>query len=339
MKPAVTAAVAVFAAIAILWLALVAADVRFPAHKPATFVSGVRKEDLAGYQAQVQRGRTTMKAGPRFLLLALIQNAEKSLPALEASVEAYHEAAGGQLVAVFMENDSKDGTRAALESFAQKHPWARLMTCCEDAGDASQVEAACACALRGALLKASKPEGAWPRFWKMARLREAMREVGREEHAAQAFDYVMVFDGDFAGLPPLDAFQAAIAQAQDWDVLFGLSYTTSRLALGLTKTYYDTLAHINPGMATPACLTTRGHGLCLDRKAARRQVAPWFDRDALVPVDTAFGGIGIYKAPVFFEEAASYGDGGYCEHIVFHLQLRDLGHTRMFVYPPLKLWV
>ena len=50
----------------------------------------------------------------------------------------------------------------------------------------------------------------------------------------------------------------------------------------------------------------------------------------LIPVLSAFGGLGVYPAAVYRKARYSGED---CEHVIFHRRLHEAGHRRMFVNP------
>lgn len=50
----------------------------------------------------------------------------------------------------------------------------------------------------------------------------------------------------------------------------------------------------------------------------------------LIPVYSAFGGLGVYPAAVYRKARYSGED---CEHVIFHRRLHEAGHRRMFVNP------
>lgn len=48
--------------------------------------------------------------------------------------------------------------------------------------------------------------------------------------------------------------------------------------------------------------------------------------EPLLPVESCFGGLGLYRMAAFL--SAEYG-GGDCEHVVFHQRLRRSGFDRL----------
>jgi hypothetical protein len=52
--------------------------------------------------------------------------------------------------------------------------------------------------------------------------------------------------------------------------------------------------------------------------------------DALLPVESCFGGLGVYRMACL--NAGEYG-GGDCEHVIFHNNLRRAGLNQLFLNP------
>jgi hypothetical protein len=52
--------------------------------------------------------------------------------------------------------------------------------------------------------------------------------------------------------------------------------------------------------------------------------------DPLMPVESCFGGLGVYRMACM--QACQYG-GSDCEHVVFHQRLRQAGYRRLYLNP------
>jgi hypothetical protein len=56
----------------------------------------------------------------------------------------------------------------------------------------------------------------------------------------------------------------------------------------------------------------------------------WSRGEPLLPVNSCFGGLGLYRMPAWL--AARYG-GDDCEHVVLHRRMRDAGYDRQYLNP------
>ena len=69
-----------------------------------------------------------------------------------------------------------------------------------------------------------------------------------------------------------------------------------------------------------------------DRPQRPEEINPkqWLRGMDLVPVNSCFGGMGIYRSEAF--DRCSY-DGSDCEHVPFHRKMREAGMGRLFMNP------
>lgn len=130
--------------------------------------------------------------------------------------------------------------------------------------------------------------------------------------------FVVVVDTDLAGGFSYDGLAHTLAQ-NDWDVVGSLGLY-ERLGTALPKPHF---AHADLWAFRPA------DAQAADELAQKLSSDPTRGK-ALVPVDSAFGGLAVYRREVFV--AAPYG-GEDCEHVVFHNHLRAAGFSRQFLSP------
>jgi hypothetical protein len=154
-----------------------------------------------------------------------------------------------------------------------------------------------------------------------------------EQNSTSKFDYLVVADMDGVNNElTSESIESCFTQESKWDVIFGNQ-------LG---PYYDIWALRHKYWCPTDCwqefnfLVGAGlnRGTALVSSVLSRQIripieSPWIE------VDSAFGGIGIYKAinlgGKFYVGIDSQG-GEVCEHVHFHNQIKSEG-GRLFINP------
>lgn len=194
---------------------------------------------------------------------------------------------------VLFENDSKDRSPAMLREWATLHP-----------------EFVAETLVRG--------ERSWPmkrlpdRGTALARYRNRCRDLVLQHFPH--FDLVMVLDTDLFGWSINGIFHS-LSYWGEWDAM--LSNGLREDKMGWVQ--YDAWA-IRDGSWSPKLF-----------EEVKNDV--YAMGSPLVPVWSAFGGLGLYTMEGF--KAAGY-DGGDCEHVGFHKNLREEGFVRMFINPNMK---
>jgi len=234
-----------------------------------------------------------------------------SEPYLEANLLALYKVRPcfDQFRILVYENDSTDRTRAVLARFRAMHADFYFMQ--ENGVDR--------------LLKSRTERIAHGRN-RLIRYVSAHRDV---------FDYMIMVDLDVA--VPFLAVQLGriFEMQQDWDVLtancFGRYYDIWALRIG--KNNWDPQLHgkiwaqsiDSDCWQQPQAIKTVAN--------AQRVIPPG---SPLIPVDSAFGGLAIYKVGVL--QGCSYSRSSQtCEHVAFHEQLRRKNGARIFICPALQV--
>lgn len=246
-------------------------------------------------------------AGKQVLVVGTARNCARHL---RADIERLQAAFPGvHLSWLIVESDSSDQTVALLHSLRQQMERFSFLSL-------------------GAL-SAAMPQ----RTGRLAHCRNAYAEQIRANPAYAGVDYVVVadFDGINARIGPEAV--ASCGARDDWDVV----------AANQAGPYFDiwALRHRDwcPGDCWAEYRFLTGHGLGEERALAAavhaRMITLPPDGD-WVEVDSAFGGLAIYRKSMF--DLASYAgtiDGvPCCEHVPFHQALRHQGR-RIFINPAL----
>jgi hypothetical protein len=223
---------------------------------------------------------------------------------------------------VVMENDSRDGTRAALKEWASANPRVQIVEC----PDAEN------CMLGQSVARAQgelSPE----RMRKMAgyrnRLLQAVRALGG------AFDLVCMLDMDLQGPICLDGVAHSMGADQPWDSVSAMGLMGMGWSLGQLF-YYDTLAYEDEDIDIEA------HGILHAALVVARATSWAFQCDRpgrLRPVRSGFAGLALYRMQAFSSGADfTPADGVFrCEHKILHANMRARGHGRIYINPRMLL--
>lgn len=238
------------------------------------------------------------------LIAGVARNCETSLgPTLDALSAAC--AGFAQVECLIVESDSTDETLArAKEAAAQRN---------------GRVETL-------GTLRDRMPR----RIARLVHCRNHLRDIVESNYGH--VDYVILADMDGVNeMVTRAGIESAWSLTEDWGVV------TANQAGG----YYDIWALRHPNWCPGDCWADNRFLRPLIGKAAARQVAIHSRQIALSPglppieVESAFGGLAIYKREAFLagRYAGLAGDGTeICEHVPFHADLRKQGH-RIYINP------
>jgi hypothetical protein len=254
-----------------------------------------RSEARDSYSAQVEHGRNVMSQRS-VVFCGLCRDTRHYLPRTAARIERLGAMFGDYRVVLY-ENDSVDSTRKFLFDWRALN--SRVEVTCETLG------------IRKFPQNRSLDRAAW-----MARIRNRCRERVVNDYAN--FDHVIVLDMDLPGGWSYDGI-AHTFSCDDWDFVGSYSLL-QRLGGKPGEPPFD---HFDVWAFRPA------HGTAARRLVDHTKLQ--LDRgDPLLPVESCFGGLGVYRMACM--QAGEY-DGGDCEHVVFHRRLRSLGFDRQFLNP------
>jgi glycosyltransferase involved in cell wall biosynthesis len=198
---------------------------------------------------------------------------------------------------VIYENDSIDGTKELLESWAKKDEKIILIS------ENRKIESA---------MKQGGPFGV-KRFQVLAECRNKYRDViNRPEF--EDFDKVIIVDMDLKNWD-LDGIAHSFAQS-DWDMIFAFGKTPQGL-------YWDTLAYRDE--EHPDTLNDANQRHILHTKLKKDANHP------MIPAHSGFGGIAIYNKKAF--KMCKYDGSKDCEHISLHQCMRDNGLYKIYMNP------
>jgi hypothetical protein len=220
--------------------------------------------------------------------------------------------------AVFVENDSKDATKALLRAWIDNTR--------RDAGP------------RGRLIELDGVDAFHPtRFRRLAHLRNCyLKEIAVS--AFKSFDYLAVLDLDATNACSwsLESFVAAISflEARD-DAVAAFA--------NAVPVYYDIWALREKNWCPRDCWrevdaakAAMGFDAAVQKYVFARQIVIDPERDP-IEVDSAFGGLGIYKlARALQARYVGIDEDGsdICEHVIFNRRIRQAG-GRLFIFPSL----
>jgi hypothetical protein len=255
------------------------------------FAEGARNQ----YLCRVDCGRRRMKE-LSVVICGLCRDVRYHLPRMAARIERLGAMFNDYRVVVY-ENDSIDRTCEFLCDWQTANP--RLTVLSEQLG------APLYPAIR------SLDRAAW-----LARCRNCYREYVMKEFAG--CDHAIIVDMDLAGGWSFDGIAHTFAK-DEWDFVgsFGLREGRDR------RTRRSVYSHADLWALRPAL------GVPLDHLGSDNNAIVERGRD-LVPIESCFGGLGIYRFRCL--EVARY-DGADCEHVGFHAEMRRVGFGRQFLNP------
>jgi hypothetical protein len=246
------------------------------------------------YFDAVERGRATMRQS-RTVICGLARNIATHLPGTMARIERLGSMFADYRVLVY-ENDSTDATPAILNRWgAANH---RLTAISQRRG--KQLYGSVRCPHRGN---------------DMAEYRNRChREV---QDRWPDFDYVCLLDMDLVGGFSYDGIAHSFG-SQPWDFVGSNGIIYQRRKLDLNRSlHYDVWAF-------------RHFGSYEELDGTEGNLMSWCRGDALVPVYSCFGGLGLYRMPAWLSAEYSGGD---CEHVGLHREMRARGFDRQYLNP------
>jgi hypothetical protein len=248
-------------------------------------------KDEQDFRKKIARGYDAMNKSS-LLICGISRNDEETLPLAIRRIEKTGSCFKDYGVVIF-ENDSTDRTPDILRSWERENPRVRILSE----------------SLRGL------PISSRSRFERLAYCRNRYVD---DMNAAAEYDrceWVMVVDMDLRGGWSVDGLASTFADA-GWDAVASVS-------LGyhyLRKTYYDTFA-------------LKPKGILKKNWSYRLFGEGWQFRrnDPLIPVQSAFGGLALYRRDIFRTRRYSGLSGGLdvCEHDALNAD----GKLRFFMNP------
>lgn len=169
------------------------------------------------------------------------------------------------------------------------------------------------------------------RILKMAALRN--KYLDYIERHGWSPEYLMVVDLDVAQLK-LDGIIDSLSRPEDWDAITAYGYS---LSPRLSRRYHDTYALCEEGKETIP-KTER-----MIRSLADTYAIKCKNESTLIPVDSAFGGLAIYRYGAIkglrytVENNHDNRVEVHCEHFSFNRQMAHRGHDRIFINPNMSL--
>jgi hypothetical protein len=247
------------------------------------------------YLNQIQRGRELMSKST-VVFCGLCRDVRLFLPRTAAQIEKLGSMFREYRIVLY-ENDSVDATRDFLADWQSLNPRLDVI-----------VETHVA---KKHLRTRSLDRAAW-----MAFCRNRYRERVVSKYGD--FDYVVVVDTDLPGGWSFDGVAHTFGH-DNWDLVgsYGIKRRPVHQQNEFPFLHFDVWA-FHPAVGTKARKLVNHNELILHRG------------EPMLPVESSFGGLGIYRTECM--RAAEYG-GSDCEHVVFHNRLRKAGFDRQFLNP------
>lgn len=249
----------------------------------------------AAYSDCVARGRESA-SNRRVVIGALARDVAPVLPATMARIERTGELFADYRVVVF-ENDSVDDTAEQLEAWARMNP--KVHALIERRGDPANQQIRC---LR--------------RAERMAVYRNKCREY-IIAHFPE-YDNVILVETDLPGGWSYDGILHTFGLREPWHMVGsnGMIFKTWNGVID-RPLQFDVWAFRWPDSWTAQRNT---------------QINPryWPRGDPLVPLNSCFGGLGVYVMDAMFKSGY---DGTDCEHVPFHRGMKEAGLDRIYMNP------
>lgn len=257
-----------------------------------------RRERAAAYAQCVRDGYQNMRK-LRPVICGLARDIQDILPINITRIERLGKLFGDYRVVVY-ENDSRDDTPQILEAWSQVNPKVDVLF--ESRRDPVNPATRCL-----------------ERVGRMAYYRNQYRRHVQQHYAD--FSHAIVIDLDLFGGWSLDGVAHTFGQP-DWDFVGAYGIIYRRVLHRFNVPFqYDAWAYRHLGRWETLRTKEVNH-------------LHWQRGDDMVPVNSCFGGFGIYAMNAFL--SADYGHrGDDIEHVVFHRGIRAQGYDRMFINPNL----
>lgn len=249
----------------------------------------------AEYARRLEAGKNRMRERA-VVICGLCRDVRIHLPRTAARIERMGQMFRDYRVVLF-ENDSLDATREFLTDWQALNPRVEVISETANAAKFAQTR--------------SPQRAEWLAYCRNRYLRRIAERFAE-------FDYVVVVDTDLPGGWSYDGVAHSFGDA-DWDFIgsYGLQRRLDRRSEDFPYLHVDVWA-FHPARGTAAQKLVNHHELVLQRG------------EPLLPVESCFGGLGLYRMAAF--RAVEYG-GGDCEHVVFHRRLRAAGFERLYMNP------
>lgn len=256
----------------------------------------------------------------KFIVCGIVRDAESGLRHNIPVIEQFCKMTGGYEVVIF-ENDSKDKTKDIL------HRWAERDSCvhafCEDGMtlDNRSVELADTYDVN--------PFYSHKRIGKMVALRNQYMDYVYE-HELTA-DYMIIVDLDVDRIE-LEGLLSCFNHDDDWDAVTAFGYS---FGPKLRKRYHDTFALEEFGMMN----IPKTERVINELQDKYRNIK----NDTWVRVDSAFGGLAIYRFDAVRGLRYELIDNAdkhvpcRCEHTSISFQMKERGYDRVYINPQMRI--
>jgi len=222
---------------------------------------------------------------------------------------------------VIFENDSTDNTRFLLKEWSKMNSKVYLVPCDEDID--------CKLKRKRAIYNGPLSKN---RMKTMSEYRNRLLNYILAYY--HDYDYIIMFDLDIKGPWMIDGFAHSFGINKDWDGLFAYGLTSTLLTVS-KPIYYDSLAYVDYN-------TDYYNGKMTDAFKVAYKLSNLKDKD-LIPVNSAFAGIGIYRMSIFTKDKEiryTPLDNNYiCEHVILHNNMRIKGYNKLYINPYLVVLV
>lgn len=280
--------------------------------EPSTLPSWMYTASLHQPSVAVVDKGTTRLAQSRLVFLGVMRDVE---PILDHTLERW----------VHLGSNAKEAHYFVHESYSKDDTWSLLRAWAAADADHRHISTG-----------SSTPDTARDRYQRICRARQ---QVVRDWRASGVVaDFVVVADADLVGGCTLDGFKACFACADQWDMVWPRGYSL--------ESFHGPYRWFSRWISKPGMYDTVAYK---QTEADRRHLRPEVERYAmrhpmhtyvmeyeehdLVPVFSAFGGMGIYRGDAHMD----YGDAhGICEHVTLHTRLVTEFGFRGFIH---KGWI
>jgi len=250
-------------------------------------------KSLENYENSISKGRKHAQQ-QRVVICGLARNLANILPHTLKQIEEIASLFADYRIVIYG-NDSTDSTLDILYTFQKKNP--KLHVISEKLGDPVNRSIRCL-----------------ERTSRMARYRNRYREFVDKQFPD--FDYALVMDMDLPGEVSCEGVAHTFGQ-DDWDFTGANGIIRKRGVFTEQLLHYDAWAFRRFGSFEAISTREVNHFF-------------WRAGDPLVPVFSCFGGLGIYRMEAM---KCCFYEGGDCEHVPLHRQMREKGLNRLFMNP------
>lgn len=281
------------------------------------------KENCYEYYNTIYTGIERMK-NYRVVFCGLCHNIEKKIPDLIKRVERTGSMFKDYSMVIF-ENDSTDNTRNLLNKWCINNNKVKLVPCDTDIN--------CKLKRARAINKGVISEN---RMKYMSEYRDNLFNYVRAYY--HDYDYIISFDLDIKGPWMNEGFAHTFGINTEWDGIFAYGLTSTFLTLN-KPIYYDLLAYADDNIKTFHDKNIKD--VIINPLKIAYKLSNLKNKN-LIPVKSAFAGVGIYKMKILKNSNINYipKDGKYiCEHVIFHNNMRDNGYDKLYINPYLVILV